>query len=53
MLYFEVSSDRASWELLHMIATPFAVDDVRVVLQGGLPISSAADSLDYSNLGGP
>jgi hypothetical protein len=54
-LYYEVSTDRVNWMAIHMVADPFALDDVRVVLQGGISGTTtfAAASVDYANLDTP
>jgi hypothetical protein len=53
-IYLQQSSDRAIWSTLYMFPTPFAVDDVQVSLQGGIPSGGqGSDSVWYANFGGP
>jgi hypothetical protein len=53
-VYMQQSSDHWTWVTLYMFPTPFAVDDVQVSLQAGIPSGGqGSDSVWYASFGGP
>jgi hypothetical protein len=54
-VYFDVSTDRVTWQNRFSFAAPFAFDDLIVSLQGGIPGTTMRppDSLQYDDLDTP